>query len=314
MRVDHFNAIKRRLAYLATDIDLSGGLNLLDGHLHAETFYRHFFNLLFSWNLENLNLDLHNAPGVDLIDSANKLVVQVSSTAKKTKIESALKKDLSQYSDYTFKFISISKDSSGLRQLTYKNPHGLAFNPKNDIYDISGILAFVKELPAVELEGVYEFLKSEIQIDADPISIGSNIAAIIQILASEDWNDVSEFETTPFEILEKADFNGLDEAVDLLRSHAFQERRIERIYSTFDEQGQNKSLSVLNRIRSEFLLTADLQNPDQRFFSTVQRVLRKVEASSNYSPLAEEELEMSVQILVVDAFMRCKIFKNPNLS
>jgi hypothetical protein len=33
--------------------------------------------------------------------------------------------------------------------------------------------------------------------------------------------------------------------------------------------------------------------------------------SKNYREIPYEELEMCVDILIVDAFVRCKIFKNP---
>ena len=47
----------------------------------------------------------------DLIDNEKKIVIQVSSTNTKQKIESSLKKKLIEdYADYTFKFISISKE------------------------------------------------------------------------------------------------------------------------------------------------------------------------------------------------------------
>jgi hypothetical protein len=39
--------------------------------------------------------------------------------------------------------------------------------------------------------------------------------------------------------------------------------------------------------------------------------MKIIEESSNYRVLPFEELEMCVDILVVDAFMRCKIFENP---
>ena len=40
-------------------------------------------------------------------------------------------------------------------------------------------------------------------------------------------------------------------------------------------------------------------------------IMKIIEESANYKKLPFEELEMCVDILVVDAFMRCKIFENP---
>lgn len=103
-----FNYIVSRLSTLVTEIELRGKLNYLDLHLHSENFYLHFFNELFGWQLQNLNAIKPNAEAIDLIDHKNKIVVQVSATATKGKVESALAKDLSDYAGYAFKFISIS--------------------------------------------------------------------------------------------------------------------------------------------------------------------------------------------------------------
>ena len=128
-RLNHFNDIVRKLSALATEIELRGKLNLLDLHRHSEDFYAHFFNELFGWRLQNLNATKPNAEAIDLIDHTNKIVVQVSATATKGKLESALTKDLSAYAGYAFKFISISKDAGELRDKSFANPHQLRGRP-----------------------------------------------------------------------------------------------------------------------------------------------------------------------------------------
>jgi len=94
-RQQYFNFIEEQLSRLAFRIESRGGLNILDLHLHSENFYLHLFNLLFGWELQNLNVVKKNAAGIDLVDATNKIIVQVSATATKQKIESALAKDLS---------------------------------------------------------------------------------------------------------------------------------------------------------------------------------------------------------------------------
>jgi hypothetical protein len=73
----------------------------------------------------------------------------------------------------------------------------------------------------------------------------------------------------------------------------------------------NKSISILNSIRTEYHALGVAVSPDQCFLSVIDKVILKIRASANYTPIPDEELELSVQILVVDAFIRCKIFKNP---
>jgi len=101
-RSKYFDDAEEKLSVLATRLEIRSGLNILNLHLHSETFYSNLLNLLFDWDLHNLNAIDKNAPGIDLIDTQNKIVAQVSSTATKQKIESALSKDLSKYQGYSF--------------------------------------------------------------------------------------------------------------------------------------------------------------------------------------------------------------------
>jgi hypothetical protein len=132
----YYDYIDKHLHINAQRIIDGGKLNMLNLHMHSENFYLHFFNLLYDYKLENLNQSLQNVEAIDLIDHTQKIVIQVSSTNTKGKIESALEKSIIQnYSNYSFKFISIAKDASNLRKNAYLNPHSISFNPHDDIYD-----------------------------------------------------------------------------------------------------------------------------------------------------------------------------------
>lgn len=311
-RLEYFNLIESKLSLLATRIELRGSLNILDLHLHSENFYSAFLNMLFGWNLENSNIVQQNVAGTDLVDTTNKIVAQVSATAKRQKIESALNKDLSKYHGYSFKFISISKDAKNLRTKTFANPHNLAFLPTNDIYDIPRLLRVVSGLEPDRQKTVYEFLKKEIKSEPDPEKVETNLATIIKILSQQDWSQgESGYETIPYDIEAKISHNQLNSAILLIDDYKIHYPRIEKIYSEFNKQGANKSLSILDGIRNEYIALCPYESPDQCFFSIIEKVVQKIRESANYTPLPDEELELCVQIIVVDAFIRCKIFKNP---
>ncbi len=311
-RSEYFDFIESKLSLLATSLEMRGGLNILNQHLHAENFYLHFVNLLFGWELQNLNAIHQNAASVDLIDTANNIIVQVSATATKQKIESALSKDLSSYKGYSFKFISISKDAKDLRTKTFANPHNLMFAPDKDIFDIPSLLVLISPMDIDRLKEVYEFIKKELKSEPDPEKIESNLTSIIKILTKEDWGEGTQgFEIVPYDVEAKISYNQLDAARVLIDDYKIHYHRIDKIYTDFDRQGANKSLSILNGIRTEYVTLGSVGSPDQCFFSIIAKVIQKIQASSNYKPMPEEELELCVQIIVVDAFIRCKIFKNP---
>ena len=311
-RTLHFNYISHKLSTLATEIEVRSKLNILDLHLHSENFYLHFFNTLFGWDLQNLNVCKQNVAAIDLIDRTNKIVVQVSATATKQKVESALTKDLSAYAGYAFKFISISKDASALRSNSFVNTHNLKFNPQSDIYDIASILNKIWALCMDDLRGIANFIKKELGSEVDPLKLESNLAAIINILAKEDWSqDASAVETIPFDIGKKIDHNNLDAVRGIIDDYFVHHRRVDRIYSDFDKQGANKSTAVLDAIRNDYFANMAELSDDSLFFKVVECVADRVQNSANYAAIPFEELELCVKILVVDAFIRCKIFKNP---
>jgi len=312
IRSKYFDSIEKSISMLATRIELRGGMNLLDLNLHSEDFYQHLMNLLFDWKLKNINTVQNNTPGIDLVDATNNIVAQVSATATKQKIESALAKDLSKYSGYSFKFISICKDAKNLRTKTFKNNHNLKFSPREDIFDIKSLLTLIKSMHIERMEEVYKFLQRELKSEPDPKKIESNLAIIINILSKEDWSQGAlSFETIPYGIEEKISYNQLDYAKVLIHDYKIHYSRINKIYYDFDKQGANKSLSILNCIRTEYAALGKTGTPDQCFFSIIDKVIKKIRESANYTPIPDEELELCTQILVVDAFIRCKIFKNP---
>jgi hypothetical protein len=311
-RSKYFNFIEEKLSLLATRIEMRGGLNILDLNLHSEHFYLHFLNLLFGWNLKNINTTQQNAEGIDLVDSTNEIVVQVSSTATRHKIESALAKDLFAYKGYSFKFISISKDAKNLRTKTFSNPHHLTFSPAEDIFDITILLSKILEMDINQQKKIYEFFKKELKSEPDPEKVESNLTAIIKILSKEDWSQRPlNFETIPYDIEAKISYNQLNAARIIIDDYKIYYPRIEKIYSDFDKQGANKSLSILDGIRAEYAGLGKIGTPDEVFFAIIEKVAQVIVASANYTSMPDEELKLSVRILVVDAFIRCKIFKNP---
>ncbi|TAL69134.1 MAG: hypothetical protein EPN82_07460 [Bacteroidetes bacterium] len=312
-RTKYFNYIEEKLNILAARIYTRGKLNVLDLHVHSENFFLHFFNELFGWNLENLNTNLQNVEAIDLIDHENKIIIQVSATNTKAKIESALKKDiLKKYSDYNFKFISISKEANNLRIITYTNPHGINFNPSNDIYDIASILNNIKSLKIEKQKSIYQLIKKELGNEVDIIKLDSNLATIINILSVENWDKNDQpISTNSFEIERKISFNNLNTAKLVIEDYKIHYNRVDKKYSEFDALGVNKSSAVLATIRTEYIKNMKAITDDELFYLVIDNIKEKVIQSANYVQIPIDELEICVNIFVVDAFIRCKIFKNP---
>jgi len=308
-----FNYIEERLATLSIRINRNGKLNQLDLNSHSEYFYEHFFNKLYGWELHNKNQEKRNVEAIDLVDDANKFVVQVSAVCTKQKIESSLAKDIiKEHSGYRFKFIAISRDAADLRGKTFNNPHGIAFNPESDIYDATSILEEVRSKEISILEDIFQFIKKELGVKVDITKLDSNLTKIVNILAKEDLTSGNDITINEFEIERKLTFNNLDAAKLIVNDYSAHSPRLDKIYAVFDSQGKNVSNAVLAKIRNEYTRNKNKSNSaDDLFFLITDNIKTYILGSSNQDHMPMEELELCVNIVVVDAFIRCKIFENP---
>lgn len=310
----YFNYIDEKLNLLALRIEKRGKLNLLDLNIHSETFFANLLNVIYGFSLKNLNALSHNVEGIDLVDEKNKIVAQVSSTCTKQKIEASLEKEiLSKFKGYRFLFISIAKDAGDMRTKSFSNPHSVTFSPIEDIIDIPVILSNVTGIAIDKQKEVYDFVKKELGDDIPENKVYSNLAAIIDIIVRENLSDVPiPRDLNTFNIDEKIIFNNLTGVKDIIDEYKVFYSRLDEIYSEFDKQGMNKSNSVFRKIKSQYIeLSNEYKDPCELFFVGIATIAEKVMNSENYVKIPIEELEMCTHILVVDAFIRCKIFKNP---
>lgn len=313
-RCTYFNYIEEKLELLALRVERRGKINLLDLNIYSETFFADFLNMLFDYQLENLNVIEQNVEGIDLIDNTNKVIAQVSSTCTKQKIETSLKrKIIDDYKRFRFKFVSISKEAKKLRKQNFNNPYGVLFSPEDDIIDIRTILNKILNMSIDKQKKVYDFIKSELGNEIEMVKFDSNIANIINVLAAEDLvHNIESPEINAYEIDKKIEFNDLAIVKDIIDEYKVYYQKLNEKYTEFDKQGANKSLSVFRVIRGQYTkLLTERNNPHELFFAIIDELIGIIKNSKNYIEIPYEELEMCVYILVVDAFVRCKIFKNP---
>lgn len=313
-RSSYFNYIEEKLNILSFRIKSRGRINILDLNIFSETFFAQLFNYLLGYHLENINRIRQNMEGIDLIDRENKILVQVSSICDKKKIENSLSKDiLKEYPGFRFKFIAISGEADRLKNQSYSNPYQINFSPKDDIYDVKTLLNLVLDMNIHNQHDLYEFIKEELGGVTDIIKVDTNIAAIIQILSQEDLSEMKDSpEINSFQILRKIEFNNLQTVRSTIDDYKVYYGKLNEKYQEFDRQGVNKSFSILTILRKEYIkLSQKVSEPYDLFYSIIDNVIELIKNSRNYVEIPYEELELCVSILVVDAFIKCKIFENP---
>lgn len=317
-RQRYYNEISERLEILSNRIKTNGKLNVLDLNIHAETFYRDLLNCIYGYQLDSANISSANIAAIDLIDSEKKLIIQVSSTATKQKIENTLNKEkISEYAaeNYSIKFLFIADEAQNLRSNKYSNPHKISFSPQEDIIDKVSLLTSISQLSIGSYTLVHDLFIREFGGAPNPSKITTNLAAIVNLLAEEDLDEGG----TPtnlnlYNIDEKIVYNELD----IIKETTINEympyySKLDRLYKEFEHEGKNKRVSVLRKITSFYekeLCNNDTSNVE-KFFNVVGNVEAYIFNSNNLNDIEEDVMEMCVKIITVDAFIRCKIFKNP---
>ncbi|MBS5832909.1 ABC-three component system protein [Ureaplasma parvum] len=314
-RENYFNYISEKISVLSTRIKLKSKLNLLDLNIHSENFFAQLCNIIFDLKFVNANTLQHNIEGIDLIDKENKVIAQVSSTCNKKKIEDSLNKNIyKDYRDYKYKFISIAIDApKNMNNQIYNNPYSLEFEPKNDIWDSTKLLRKIKDMDLAKLRKLYEFVRNELGEDINLKKIDTNLAKIVKTLSEKNLSDVVDSpEINEFAIKEKMEFNNLIDVRNIIDDNKIYYTKLDTIYSEFDKQGQNKSFSVFKQIRRFYFEYKNKGlSSSEIFHKIIEKLISFVSESNNYQELSFEELSCCIDIIVVDAFIRCKIFENP---
>ncbi len=317
-RQRYYDYISEKLEILSNRITSNGKLNLLHLNIHSETLYRDILNVLYEYNLEPSNTGKANAEAVDLIDEDKKVVIQVSSTASKAKINSTLEKDkIKELADegYSIKFIFVANEAKKLRGITYNNIHNITFDSNVDIWDKITVLEKISQLPIDRMTVMHDLIQKEFGERPGTLKLSSNLAEIVNFLSKENLDDVStKIQLNDYGIEEKIEFNELS----YIKESTFDEYKIyygilDRIYREFIIEGSNKTVSVLRKIASFYekeVLNKESTNVE-KFFNVIEKVEEHVLKSESVNEIPEEEIDMCIRIIVVDAFVRCKIFKNP---
>ena len=103
----HIECVLNGLSELAANVALRAAVNLMDLHVHSENFYAELLKIVYGWNLRNANTEKQNAEGIDLVDDDSKIVVQVTGTCSKSKIDHSLSELKENYAGYRFVFLPI---------------------------------------------------------------------------------------------------------------------------------------------------------------------------------------------------------------
>lgn len=165
------------------------------------------------------------------------------------------------------------------------------------------------EIVAPRAENVYHYE------GLDGRFVELDITKIISIIADNvSMGDEDEApDTIPFDIQQKIDYNELDKWNEIIHEYAYLKTDVDRIYQEYDRMGKNKSRAVLDWLRFQIYFQFNKKHKgDELFDQIANEVIRLVKNDSEYNVgMGLETMSVNVYIVLVHAFMKCKIFKKP---
>lgn len=306
--------ITSRLSYLSSEVRLSGSMNLHDSNVLLEDVFKEILNITYGIELQNANLIKQNIKAIDLIDCSTKTFIQVSSDNSKAKVQTSLDKiELPKYEGYTFKFVCISKGVSHLKKHHFNVPEGISFNAETDCYDDKRILRDILAKDIDTIRKLASYLEESILPATADERRPSVITYVINRLADEPLAEIAvNPDTKSFDLEPKIDINSLKKWRHIISEYTVFSLLVDKIYRAYDEQGVNKSFAVLSSLHDLYLNLASELTGDALFDKLLESVYDIVNKDYEYNEsLTREELQVNIKIVLVDAFVKCKIFKKP---
>lgn len=310
----NIDIIFEKLAILSTEIKLRGRFNMFDINVVSETFFAELMNIVFGCELKNVNIVEQNAKSIDLIDENGKLIVQVSSDNSKGKVQKSLSGiDTSKYAGYKFKFISISKDAGHLSNYKFMVPNGITFDPSKDCYDKETLIRHIQDKGSETIASVCEYLNRTIVTTEKKDIRPEAITYVINQLADIDLSEYDDSQMpTAFDFQPKIDKNKLRKWNDLIQTYYLYSMEVDKIYRTFDKESRNQSTAVLFRLKGLYLNLKKQYEADDLFDKLKEEVYGIVDGDATCSQLlTKDQLELNISLVLIDAFMKCKIFEKP---
>ncbi|GBQ65291.1 hypothetical protein AA103196_1099 [Ameyamaea chiangmaiensis NBRC 103196] len=184
-----FDSITNYLSYLTTNVKTRSSLNLLDFNVHSEMFFRDFLNIIFDYNLININIIKKNARAIDLGDTINKIAIQVTSTNDIAKIKHTHKGFVADnlQTVYDRLIILIIGEKKDYRESSIGNGTIFELSVDDDVWGLAELLTKIGNLGISKLEVCLTFLEENLALvrprEANEVN---TLVRLIEVLSQTD--------------------------------------------------------------------------------------------------------------------------------
>lgn len=160
----YLNNIANSLALLSRQVSVKNAINLYDINIVVEDFFPGLLNLIYGYELRNINHLEKNAAAIDLYDSKNRLSIQVTSDNSSTKVKHTIKEFIEHkyYKKYDRLIILILTQKKNYT-VDFDTEGKFLFDKKEDIWDVESIIKYIREIVEIEkLKEINNYLSKEL--------------------------------------------------------------------------------------------------------------------------------------------------------
>lgn len=289
--------------------------NLQNETLYAEYVFRDVINLAYDWDLENANATDSRTAGFDLVDTNARILIQVTKNTQRTKIEHSFETlDSATYQGYRFKFLLLVPNRPKYSK-PFKPPQGIVFDQTQDIWDMAFLMERIRALPISKVQEIYECVDRHLESTLDIKSIPTCLGKVLRALVSGAMVSSKELErTVAFKIADKISVNRLGAYHGRIVRAAKYSHWVVQLYETYAAAGTCEGEAILFSLADDYDMLAVRDEDSLTIFDGLVDVLMdRLAHDASLQDIAYEMKRFCVTIVLVDAFMRCRIFKGPDV-
>lgn len=149
----YLKGIAHSLALLSKEVEIRNAVNLYDINIVAEDFFPGLLNLIYGYELKNINYLEKNAPAIDLYDSKNKVSIQVTSDNDSAKIKHTIS-EFNQNGFYEIydRLIILILTQKKKYTTDFDTEGKFTFDKEKDIWDVESLIKDIRKLELDKLK------------------------------------------------------------------------------------------------------------------------------------------------------------------
>jgi hypothetical protein len=144
------NEITEYLSVLKHLVETRSKLNLQDINVHSEQFFKKLLNMVYDYDLVNINIDKQNVETIDLGDTKNRIAIQVTANDKKKKIIDTIDayEKYGFYNEYDKLLVIVIKDKTPRKDIISKSD--FSFDMHTDVIDVNTIIRKIMSIDSIQ--------------------------------------------------------------------------------------------------------------------------------------------------------------------